>query len=326
MITQENYVDIHVLHKQGLSIRAIARKLKLSRNIVRRHLSRPTELPKYQERAKRPTKLDPYKDCLLGRIDAAKPQWIPAAVLYREIKALGYDGGCSMVRLYVSSLKPKHAEPVVRFETNPGKQLQVDFTTTTIRRGRQTLKAFVAALGYSRASFVRFSDSEKQDDWLTGIEAALAYFGGVPQDILFDNAKCIMIERDAYGAGEHRWNPALLEQAQRLGCRPKACRPYRAQTKGKVERFNRYLKWLLLLFNILSYIVVDLLDASSGLQQNFCKLKKLERSNMPKKQSGNKTSSLAGKILSGNKKATQADVKKLAASVLSRDETKGKRK
>ena len=93
-----------------------------------------------------------------------------------------------------------------------------------------------------RASFVRFSDSEKQDDWLTGIEAALAYFGGVPQDILFDNAKCIMIERDAYGEGEHRWNPALLEQAQRLGYRPKACRPYRAQTKGKVERFNRYLK------------------------------------------------------------------------------------
>ena len=92
MITQEIYVDIHVLHKQGLSIRAIARKLKLSRNTVRRHLSRPTEVPKYQERAKRPTKLDPYKDYILGRIDAAKPQWIPAAVLYRD-KSVGLRWG-----------------------------------------------------------------------------------------------------------------------------------------------------------------------------------------------------------------------------------------
>lgn len=240
MITQETYVTIHVLHKQGLSIRAIARKLGLSRNTVRRHLAQPTQPPKYADRATRPAKLDPFKDYIRSRIEAAKPHWIPAAVLFREIRALGYEGGSSMVRVYVSGLKPKVDEPLVRFETDPGQQLQVDFTT--IKRGRQTLKAFVATLGYSRASFVRFTQSEKQDDWLAGIESACDYFGGVPREILFDNAKCIMIERDAYGDGQHRWNPALLEQAQRLGYQAKACRPYRAKTKGKVERFNRYLK------------------------------------------------------------------------------------
>jgi hypothetical protein len=70
----------------------------------------------------------------------------------------------------------------------------------------------------------------------------LHYFGGVPQHILFDNAKCIMIERDAFGEGHHRWNAGLLSLARDYGFKPRACRPYRAQTKGKVERFNGYLK------------------------------------------------------------------------------------
>lgn len=107
--------------------------------------------------------------------------------------------------------KPKTDKPVVRFETLPGQQLQVDFTI--IRRGRYKLKAFVAALGYSRASYVRFSEHERQEDWLTSIKEALHYCGGVPQHILFDNAKCIMIERDAFGDGQHRWNAGLLNLA-----------------------------------------------------------------------------------------------------------------
>ncbi len=129
---------------------------------------------------------------------------------------------------------------MVRFETEPGQQLQLDFTT--ISCGRRKIKALVATLGYSRASFVRFSESERQEDWLSGIEAALHYFGGVPKELLFDNAKCIMIERDAYGIGQHRWNSQLLQMARDYGFVPKACRPYRAITKGKVERFNGYLK------------------------------------------------------------------------------------
>jgi transposase len=196
--------------------------------------------PKYRPRAPRPCKLDPFKAYLQARIEAARPRWIPATVLLREIVERGYSGGITQLKAYLAPLKRREAEPVVRFETPPGKQMQADFTT--IRRGRQPLKAFVATLGYSRAAFVRFTEREDSGAWLEGLREAFAYFGGVPEEVLFDNAGAVVIERDAYGEGEHRWHPALAALAEEFGFRPRLCRPYRAKTKGKVERFNGYLK------------------------------------------------------------------------------------
>lgn len=240
MLTQESLVEIHVLHRQGHSIRAIAKRLHVSRNTVRRYLRDIAKTPVYSERADRPSKLDPYKPYLMERIAAARPDWIPATVLLREIQEQGFIGKVGILKNYLRPFKTPHHEPVVRFETAPGQQLQIDFTT--IRRGRYKLKGFVATLGFSRGAYVCFSEHERQEDWLRGIEAALYYFGGVPKELLFDNAKCIMIERDAYGEGEHRWNAKLLEMARDYGFKLKACRPYRAKTKGKVERFSGYLK------------------------------------------------------------------------------------
>ena len=117
-------------------------------------------------------------------------------------------------------------KPVIRFETQPGQQIQVDFTT--IRRNNTTLKAFVATLGYSRATFVKFYDHERTDVWIDGLENAFQFFAVVPQEILFNNAKTIMIERDAYQEGQHKWNTKLLDCAKKYSFRPRVCKPYRA--------------------------------------------------------------------------------------------------
>src|SRR5665213_1678385 len=157
MLTQEQAVEVRVLKRQGKSIRAIARELGLSRVTVRRYLCK-VGAQRYGPREPRPTKLAPHVKYLLLRIEAARPKWIPATVLLREIRERGYAGGISQLKAYLAPLKRGEPEPLVRFETEPGEQMQADFTH--VRRGRDPLLAFVATLGYSRASFVRFTQGE----------------------------------------------------------------------------------------------------------------------------------------------------------------------
>ncbi|MCO5102116.1 MAG: IS21 family transposase [Burkholderiaceae bacterium] len=240
MLTQEQAVEIRVLARQGIGIREIARQLGCSRNTIRRYL-REAQVSRYGPRTPRPTKLDAFKPYVLSRIEAARPKWIPAVVLLREIRERGYEGGLTQLKVFLHPLKSTAApDPVVRFETVPGEQMQADFTV--VRRGRDPLLAFVATLGYSRASFVRFTAGEDSATLVACLREAFAFFGGVPQHVLFDNPRTVVLDRDAYGAGHHRWNPKLLELADEYGFRPRLCRPYRARTKGKVERFNGYLK------------------------------------------------------------------------------------
>ncbi|MGE4781720.1 IS21 family transposase [Yersinia enterocolitica] len=242
MLTLELRVEIAVLLRQGMSIRGIARQLSCSRQTVRRYI-RMQDSPakaRYSARLPRPGKLDPFKPYILERVEAARPHWIPASVMLSEIQLRGYAGGYSMLTAFLLPLKQQPNDPVVRFETQPGEQMQVDFTV--IRQGRNPLLAFVATLGWSRATFVRFYPRQDTAAWCDGIEQALLAFGGTPRHLLFDNAKTIILERDVYGDGRHRWNPPLLALAEKYGFTPRVCRPYRAQTKGKVERFNRYLK------------------------------------------------------------------------------------
>jgi len=239
MLTQEQCVEIRVLSRQGKSIRGIAKELGVSRNTVREHLRDPHPR-RYGPRLPRVTKLDPYRAYLESRIAAAHPRWISATVLLREIREQGYRGGIDQLKALIRPLRPLKDDPLVRFETAPGEQLQADFTH--IRRGQSPLLAFVATLGFSRASFVRFTEREDAATLSRCIVAALEYFGGVPQHLLLDNPATVVIERDAYGAGQHRFHPQLLQIAEQYGFVPRLCRPYRAKTKGKVERFNRYLK------------------------------------------------------------------------------------
>jgi len=239
MLTQEQAVEIKVLARRGVPIREIARQLGCSRNTVKRYLSNANAV-RYAPRLPRPTKLDAFKDYVLERIEAARPHWIPAAVLHRELRERGYTGGVTQLKMLIAPYKRIEEEPVIRFETPPGQQMQADFTH--VRHGRQPLLAFVATLGYSRASYVRFTSDETAATLCMCVREALTYFGGVPSHVLFDNASTIVVERDAYGEGRHRWHRLLRDLAGEYGFSIRLCRPYRAKTKGKVERFNSYLK------------------------------------------------------------------------------------
>ena len=241
MLNAEQSVEITVLQRHGMSIRAIADATGYSRNTIRKYL-RSDGKPTAKERAKRVEKLDTFKPYLIQRIESAKPNWIPASSLFEEIKNQGYEGGITRLRQFLVDYKPTPApaEPDNRFETAPGKQMQVDWVV--FRRGKDRLSAFVATMGYSRASFVEYVTDEKIETLLACHEHAFEYFGGVPKQVLYDNMKTVVIERDGYGEGNHKLNPLFLDFAKHWGFVPKLCQPYRARTKGKVERFNRYLR------------------------------------------------------------------------------------
>jgi transposase len=240
VITDEVYVEIELLRKHGMSLRKIAEQVGCAVNTVRSHLEADT-WPRYQRNKLRVTKLSAFVDYLRERQAAAHPAWIPATVLLREIKALGYLGSHSQLRAHMHGLKPTGPmDPVVRFETAPGEQMQVDWVE--FRKGRNPLYAFCATLGYSRASFVEFVTDMKVETLIACHNHAFDYFGGIPRRALYDNMKTVVIERDAAGVGAHRFHAGFLDYARHCGFVIKLCRPYRAKTKGKVERFNGYLR------------------------------------------------------------------------------------
>jgi transposase len=231
-------MEMSILRRQGKSLRAIARETGVAVNTVRKYLT-AAQPPRYRPRPPRAGKLDPFKSYLVDRVEAARPYWIPATVLAREIREQGFTGCERLVSRFVRTLRPAAKEdPVVRFETAPGQQLQIDW----IEFKRDRLSAFVATLGYSRAAYIEYVTDERIDTLVACHVAAFAFFGGVPREVLYDNIKTVVLERDGHGPGRHRFHPTLWDVAKHYNFQPRLCRPYRAKTKGKVERFNGYLR------------------------------------------------------------------------------------
>lgn len=241
MVTFETVMEIKILHKQGMSSRAIARELGISRNTVKRYLQAKSEPPKYTPRPAVASLLDEYRDYIRQRIADAHPYKIPATVIAREIRDQGYRGGMTILRGFIRSLSvPQEQEPAVRFETEPGRQMQVDWGT--MRNGRSLLHVFVAVLGYSRMLYIEFTDNMRYDTLETCHRNAFRFFGGVPREVLYDNMKTVVLQRDAYQTGQHRFHPSLWQFGKEMGFSPRLCRPFRAQTKGKVERMVQYTR------------------------------------------------------------------------------------
>ena len=170
MVVAEATLKIRVLHRHGKGLREIAREMGVSRNTVRRYL-RDEDAVRYKARPPRATKLDAFKGYVTRRLAAAAPERIPASVFLVELRERGYAGGVTMLKVFIASLRPPtEPVPAIRFETEPGQQMQVDWAT--IRRGADRLSVFVATLGWSRATYVKFVADERIETLIAAHENA----------------------------------------------------------------------------------------------------------------------------------------------------------
>jgi transposase len=225
--------------EQGVSKSALARKLGISRDTIYRWI-RSGELERdldaepvrYKRRPPAPHKLDPYKPMILARL-AAYPK-LSAIRLFEEVRAAGYPGGYTRLKDYVREVRPRPLpEPVVRFETPPAQQAQVDFAQVRLPWGVRY--GLLVVLGYSRLLWVRFYARQDMRTLFLGLEAAFRFFGGVPREILFDHTPSpnwsghlgeVMLnlfeEEENGGISQgRRWAPAVHDRLQEGADRPR---------------------------------------------------------------------------------------------------------
>ena len=244
MVRLGELIVILDLHRQGLTVSAIARRTGLDRKTVRKYIARGLEPPVYGPRLPRPRLIEPFEPYLRERI-VRLPE-LSGARLLREIRGLGYAGGRTALTDYLREIRPIHA-PLFerRFETAPGEQAQADFAHFKVAFTDQpdelrVVWLFAMVLGHSRYLFARFCLHQDLHSLIRLHVQAFEHFAGVPKHILYDRMKTAVIGEDA--EGQVIYNGSLVQLARHYGFQPRACKPYRAKTKGKIERPFRYIR------------------------------------------------------------------------------------
>lgn len=231
-------LEARTLRADGLKQREIADQLGVSDRTIRTWLKNP---PRPRKKPIRISKLDPFKD-FINSIIKEEPYY-NCEVLLDRLFSMGYTGKISILRDYVAVIRKEIiTQAVIRFETEPGYQAQVDwgeFRRTRPDGSKEKLYAFKMTLGFSRRSFVIYTRSMTQDILFACHILAFIYFGCVPKEILYDNMKTAFI-RDSDGVWRAHKN--LLSFANHYGFIPRRCRVRRPETKGKVERAIGFLR------------------------------------------------------------------------------------
>ena len=246
MIGWERRVLLRHYVEQGMTKTELAERFGISRQTIHRWIREgeldrdlAADMVRYGPRSPVPTRLDPYKDIIVSRLGEF-PR-LTAVRLFDEIKRAGYPGGYTQVKEYVREIRPRPPEePVVRFETAPGHQGQVDFADFRLPWGKRY--ALLVVLGYSRLMWVQYYRRKTMRNVFDGLERAFAFFGGVPRELLFDQMKAVITKDECDNGGRVTENAEFLRFAHHWGYRVRACRPYRAKTKGKVERPVGYMR------------------------------------------------------------------------------------
>lgn len=217
----------------------IARQLGVSRQTIYNWIGEPDDDPNL---ARRPSKLDPFKSYIQSRLERFD---IPASVLLREIREQGYDGGITILREHVAQIKDRQVTRLVdRFETEPGRQAQVDWAScgTIMHHGqRRRLSLLAVVFGYSRVIWARFVVTERRPVLMGLLEQCFREVGGVPKELLFDNLKQVVAQPRS------KETPAQIqtsfgEFADHWGFETVASPPYWPRAKGKVERSIQYIE------------------------------------------------------------------------------------
>ena len=240
MLQREEFFMIRDMKSKGMSIAQISRELDIDRKTVSKWLKSDT-LPGYSKRNPQPGKLDDYKAYLLERMNEG---CVNAMVLFDEIRVMGYQGKMTILRDFMAPHRERCLTKASRrFETPPGKQAQVDwgeFKLVDESGKMRRVHAFIMIMGHSRYRYVEYTEDERIDTLIGCHERAFAYFGGIPETILYDNMKTVV--KHSHQAGENKWNDRFLRFAKHQGFNPIRCRPYHPRCKGKVENGVKYLR------------------------------------------------------------------------------------
>jgi len=187
MIDRQTVFEIHRLHDLGWKVRKIARKLRVSRPTVQRHLENPEPL---NRKISRSSKLDPYRDRIRQLLEQ-DPE-VKAPVVLQRIENEGFDGKITILRDYLRDLRGQQAfcTPFIRIESPPGKQMQIDwghFGSLAYGDTMRRLYALAVIESYSRAAYVEFTHSQKQQSLHQALLNAFIYLGGSPEELVVDN-------------------------------------------------------------------------------------------------------------------------------------------
>jgi len=237
LVRGDEYFMIRQMRREGLSISEIARKTGRDRKTVRKVVAGDSR-PEYGPRPGKVSKLDPHKPYLEERM---KLGVYNAVKLLRELKARGYDGGITILKDFIKPYRDKE-QAIIRYETPPGQQAQVDWGIcgrSVLEGETKTVYCFLMTLGYSRYGYTEFTTRCDTRAFIRAHINAFNYFGGIPKTCLYDNLKSVRLATDENGIV---FNPTFLDFADTFAFTPRLCRPYRPQTKGKVESGIKYIK------------------------------------------------------------------------------------
>lgn len=237
------WMEIRNERKKGLSYTEIARKHHIDPRTAKKYAESDSK-PVYTLKAPKPSKLDPYKHLIDMWLEEAP---YSAVRIHEKLMEQGCDCKYTIVRQYVATRKADlNEKATVRFETMPGLQGQVDWgffeNYKVLENGEyKKLYCFLMILGYSRMRYIEFVTDMSTTTLIQCHINAFRYFGGYPEEILYDNMKQVVVKR-LMKQSESELNKQFEDFAGFYGYKPVLCRPYRGQTKGKVERTVRYVR------------------------------------------------------------------------------------